>query len=88
MSRGPQPGSIPATADNILRNEAILWLLCTNCDREAKADLAAIVAKGLGPVPVPYLHFKCSGCGSRSVHLHLSSTAPDRFRPKVWRLDR
>ena len=80
--RHPQPSSIPATADNILKNEAILWMMCGNCDRERKADLADIVQRGLGDVPIANLKFKCSACGSRTVHPHLSSASADRFRPK------
>jgi hypothetical protein len=80
MSRQPQPGTIPATAQNVLKNEAILWLMCGNCDREKKADLAGIVARGLGDVPIASLKFRCSACGSTAVHPHLSSASADRFR--------
>jgi hypothetical protein len=31
-------------ADNILEAEVILWLLCQNCDRQAKADLTKPLA--------------------------------------------
>jgi len=83
MSRHPQPGSIPTTAHNIIKNDAILWLMCANCDRERKADLAAIVQRGLGHVPVTDLKFKCFACGSTTVHPHLSSASADRVRPKL-----
>jgi hypothetical protein len=43
MARYPQPGTIPATADNIVKAQAVLWLMCATCDREAKAALAAII---------------------------------------------
>jgi hypothetical protein len=46
MARHPQPGTILATADNIVKARAVLWLMCANCDREAKADLAAIHSEG------------------------------------------
>lgn len=81
MARHPQPGTIPATADNIVKAQALLWLMCANCDREAKANLAAIIHKGLGDTPITDLKFKCSACGSRTVHPHLSSASADRFRP-------
>lgn len=77
---GPEP-SAPATAHNVLKAEAVLWLMCANCDREAKADLAAIIAKGLGDVPITELKFRCSACGSVKVDPHLSSASADRFRP-------
>jgi hypothetical protein len=82
MPRRPQPGTIPTTAQNVLKAEAILRLMCANCDREAKADLAAIVKRGLGDVPITELKFRCSACSSRSIHPHLSSASADRFRPK------
>jgi hypothetical protein len=75
-------GTIPATAISVLEIEGRLWLLCAQCDREAMADLSAIVAKGLGERPLNTLRFRCSGCGSTSVHPHLSSASADRFRPK------
>lgn len=81
MSRRPQPGTIPATADNLLKNEAVLWLVCANCDHEAKAGLGAIVERGLGDVAVTDLKFKCSTCGGDTVGPHLSSASADRFRP-------
>ena len=81
MARHPQPGTIPATADNIVKAQAVLWLMCANCDREAKADLAVIIQKGFGDRPITELKFKCSACGSLSVHPHLSSASADRFRP-------
>jgi hypothetical protein len=81
MSRRPQPGTIPATADNVIKAQAVLWLMCENYDREAKADLAGIVQRGLGDVPIIDLKFKCSACGSKTVHPHLSSASADRFRP-------
>jgi hypothetical protein len=52
----------PATALNIVKNDGVLWLLCLNCDRERKADLSAIVARGLGARPVQSLRFRCSAC--------------------------
>jgi hypothetical protein len=81
MARHPHPGTIPATADNIVKAQAVLWLMCANCDREAKADLAEIIQKGLGDRPITDLGFKCSASGSRMVHPHLSSASADRFRP-------
>jgi len=56
--------------------------MCANCDRERKADLSAIVQRGLGDVPVTDLKFRCSACGSNTVHPHLSSASAVRFRPK------
>ncbi len=50
-------------------------------DREAKADVAAIIRNGLGHKPITDLKFKCSRCGSRKVYPHLSSASADRFRP-------
>jgi hypothetical protein len=81
MSRRVRLGTIPATADKALKAEALLWLTCANCDREARADLAAIVQRGLGHVPITELKFRCSACGSKTVHPHLSSASADRFRP-------
>ncbi len=80
MVRPNAPAQTPATARAILKNDAILWLLCQNCDREAKTDLAAIVARGLGDRPVQELKFRCSACRLTRAHLHLSSAAADRFR--------
>jgi hypothetical protein len=82
MTRRPPPGTIPATADNALKAQAVLWLMCANCDREKKADLAAIMQRGLGNVPISDLKFRCSACGSTKVHPHLSSTSAERFRPR------
>jgi uncharacterized protein YlaI len=82
MARHPHPGTIPTTADNIVRAQAVVWLMCANCDREAKADLAAIIQKGLDDTPITNLKFKCSACGSRTVHPHLSSASAERFRPQ------
>ena len=56
MVRHPQPGTIPAAADNIVKAQAVLWLMCANCDREAKADVAAIIQKGLGDRPITELN--------------------------------
>jgi hypothetical protein len=68
------------TPQNLLKNQVILWLNCANCDHEAKADLAAIVQRGLGDRPINELRFKCSACGSLNVHPRLSSASADRFR--------
>jgi hypothetical protein len=57
------------------------WLMCAKSDRETKADLAAIIHKGLGDTPITDLKFRCSACGLRTVHPHLSSASADRFRP-------
>jgi hypothetical protein len=64
MSHRTPHGTTPATAKNIIKAEAILWLICGNCDREAKADLPAIIRRGLGDRAVTDLSFKCIECGS------------------------
>jgi hypothetical protein len=51
MTHRRSPGTIPATADNALKAQAVLRLMCANCDREKKADLAAIIQRGLGERP-------------------------------------
>jgi hypothetical protein len=70
-----------ATVNNVLKAQAILWLMCGNCDHEAKADLAGILRRGLGDAPITDLKFKCSACGSKTVHPRLSSATADRYRP-------
>jgi hypothetical protein len=80
MYRRPS-SQTPPTADSLIKNEAVLWVACQNCDRQAKADLAAIVARGLGDRSVQALRFRCSTCGSTKSHLQLSSASADRFRP-------
>jgi hypothetical protein len=75
MSGHVRLGTIPVTADNALKAEAILWLTCATGDREARADLAAIVLRGLGHVPISEPKYRCSACGSKA--------APD-YRPKLW----
>ena len=57
--------------------------MCANCDREARADLANNVSRGLGDVPVTHLRFRCSACGSTTVHPQLSSASADRYRPRT-----
>jgi hypothetical protein len=59
-------GTTPATAKNILTAEAILWLICGNCDREAKAGLPAIIRRGFSDRAVRNLKFKCTECGGRT----------------------
>jgi DNA-directed RNA polymerase subunit RPC12/RpoP len=80
MSRRTPHGTTPATAKNILEAQVILWLICGNCDREAKPDLPAIIRRGLGDRAVTDLRFRCSECGSRAVHPRLSSVTADRGR--------
>jgi hypothetical protein len=59
-SRQTSHGTTPGTAKNTLKVEAILWLICGNCDREAKADLPAIIQRGLGDRAVTDPKFKCT----------------------------
>jgi hypothetical protein len=63
--------------DNILKNEAILWLMCGNCDRERKADLAEIMQHGLGDVPITDEVARLHHLGSRATE---NCTKPAVFR--------
>jgi hypothetical protein len=46
----------PATVDDIVNAQAVLSLICTNRDREARADLAVIIQKGFGDRPITELN--------------------------------
>jgi hypothetical protein len=48
MGRHDTDDSQHATADSLLKVQAVLWIMCDNCDRQKRGDLAAIVARGLG----------------------------------------
>ena len=91
MARHPTDRANVATANNVLKARAILWLMCGNCDHEGRVDLAAIVQRGLGHVPIIELKFRCSACGSKTVHPRLSSASSassasaDRYRPPRYR---
>jgi hypothetical protein len=68
MSYRPQPGTIPVTADNA-HEMGEVWLTRANCDRQAKADLPGIVARGLGDRPIVDLKFRCShAAAGRCTH--------------------
>jgi hypothetical protein len=45
---------------NVHRVDAV----CPHCDRWRELDLAAIVAAGLGDVPLIKLPLRCSACGA------------------------
>lgn len=69
-----------ATADNLIKAHAVLWIMCDNCDRQKRGDLPAIVARGLGRTSIKRLKFKCDGCGSGDCSVQVSSASADRFR--------
>jgi hypothetical protein len=39
-------GQADSLLEVVLKTGAVLWLVCANCDREAKADLGAIIVQG------------------------------------------
>lgn len=51
-----------------------LGLYCVRCDRWSSADLAVLIARGLGERKVTATKFRCSDCGT---------TAEKQVRPPV-----
>jgi hypothetical protein len=67
------------TALSALKTDHVVSAFCRNCDHNAKVDLAHIVARGLGAVPLIELKFRCSACGSRDVAPKVNSAAAGRM---------
>jgi hypothetical protein len=68
----------PPTALSALKIDHIVNAFCRNCDDSAKVDLAHIVARGLGAVPLIELKFRRTACGSRAVVPKVNSAAAGR----------
>jgi hypothetical protein len=67
------------TALSSLKGDHVVTAFCRNCDHNAKVDLAHIVARSLGAVPLIELKFRCTACGSRDVAPKVNSAEAGRM---------
>ena len=58
----------PVTLDDLVRDDKLLWVYCTDCGHERDVTPATIPLPPETPVPDVGKHMKCSVCGSRKIN--------------------
>jgi hypothetical protein len=84
LASGEEPGSFYAVAmsDTLPTPRTTLHcryvrvlLTCWSCKHQRDADLADLIAAGLGDTPLVHLRWRCAKCGGRRIDMVCTSHA-------------
>lgn len=60
--------SDPVTLGDLVRDDKLLWVYCTNCGHERDVIPATVSLPPATPVHDVAKHMRCSKCGSRKIN--------------------